>query len=247
MEYCDTLYPSGLKLLFSDELVKPGTDSFLLSDFAKVRPGLRVCDLGAGIGLLGLLLLNRCSDLTVYNVELQDSSAEMTKRNIEVNSLQEHMILHHGDLRALRGVLPAGEMDLVISNPPYFRRDSGGKASGNIRQAAREENTCTIDDVCQAAAYLLRWGGTFSLVFRPERLVDLLCAMRQNGIEPKRIRFVEKRSGLPPILVLIEGRRGGNPGIIYEPPLVIYDTDGKESPEMDRINFRNERKAGNTP
>ena len=247
MEYCDTLYPSGLKLLFSDELVKPGTDSFLLSDFTKVRPGLRVCDLGAGIGLLGLLLLNRCSDLTVYNVELQDASVEMTKRNIEVNSLQEHMILHHGDLRTLRGVLPAGEMDLVISNPPYFRRDSGGKASGNIRQAAREENTCTIDDVCQAAAYLLRWGGTFSLVFRPERLVDLLCAMRQNGIEPKRIRFVEKRSGLPPILVLIEGRRGGNPGIIYEPPLVIYDTDGKESPEMDRINFRNERKAGNTP
>ena len=153
MEYCDTLHPSGLKLFFSDDLVKPGTDSFLLSDFTKVRPHSRVCDLGAGIGLIGLLLLNRCPDLTIYNVELQDASADMAQRNIEYNALQEKMILCRGDLRALRGVLPAGETDLVVSNPPYFRRDSGSKACGDIRQAAREENTCTIDDVCRAAAY----------------------------------------------------------------------------------------------
>ena len=119
------------------------------------------------------------------------------------------------------------------------------EAAGNIRLAAREETTCTIEDVCAAASYLLRWGGTFSLVFRPERLVDLICAMRNNGIEPKRIRFVEKKAGTPPILVLLEGRRGGNPGLLYKSPLVIYNNNGSETADMDRINFRNERKAGN--
>ena len=247
MEYCDTLHPSGYRLHFSDNLVKPGTDSFLLADFARVRPGMRVCDLGAGIGLLGLLLLNRCPTLSVCSVELQERAAEMTARNIEANHLHDRMTLCHADLRCLRGILRAGETDLVISNPPYFRRDSGGKADGAVRLAAREEATCTIEDVCAAAGYLLRWGGSFSLVYRPERLTDLLCAMRDSGIEPKRLRFVEKRSGMPPILVLLEGRRGGKPGLTFEPPLVIYGEDGRESAEMDRINFRNERKRSTAP
>ena len=168
----------------------------------------------------------------------------MARRNIEENGLQKKMTLHHTDLRALRSVLPAGETDLVVSNPPYFRQGCGGKAPDALRQAAREESTCTIEDVCAAAAYLLKWGGTFSLIFRPERLADLFCALRQSGIEPKRIRFVEKTAGQPPILVLVEGRRGGRPGLVYEPPLVIFASDGRESEEMDRINFRQDRKAG---
>ena len=247
MEYCDTLHPSGYRLLFSDELIKPGTDSFLLADFARPKRGMQVCDLGAGIGLLGLLLLNRCPELTVHSVELQPAAAAMLRRNIDANGLQTRMMLHEADLRALRGVLPAGGMDLVVSNPPYFRTGSGGQSAGPVRQAAREEALCTISDVCRAAAYLLRWGGDLSLVYRPERLTDLLCALRENGIEPKRIRFVEKRAGLPPILVLLEGRRGARAGLKFEPPLVVYGPDGRESAEMDRINFRNERKAGLAP
>ena len=106
MEYCDTLHPSGWQLHFSDALVKPGTDSFLLADFTRLRRNLRVCDLGAGIGLIGLLLLNRCPELTVHNVELQEAAVDMARRNIDSNSLQDRMLLHHADLRALRGVLP---------------------------------------------------------------------------------------------------------------------------------------------
>ena len=226
--------------------MKPGTDSFLLSDFAapRLRKGTRVCDLGAGIGLIGLLLLNRCPELTVHNVELQEASIAMAQRNAADNGLTDKMLLYHADLRELKGVLPAGEFDLVVSNPPYFKCSSGGVAHGAIRQAAREETTCTIEDVCRSAGYLLRWGGDFALVYRPERLTDLLCAMRENGIEPKRLRFVAKRAGLPPILVLVEGRRGGKPGLSYDPSLLIYGPDGAETAEMDRINFRNERKAG---
>ncbi len=247
MEYCDTLHPSGYRLTFCDGLVKPGTDSFLLADFVRLRRGLRVCDLGAGIGLIGLLLLNRCPELTVRCVELQRAAADLAQRNIEANGLSDRMLLYQADLRALKGVLPAGEMDLAVSNPPYFKQGSGGTPAGALRRAAREEATCTIEDVCAAAAYLLRWGGTCALIYRPERLTDLLCAMRQNGIEPKRLRFVEKQEGTPPILVLAEGRRGGKPGLVYEPPLVIFGPDGTETAEMDRINFREERKASDTP
>lgn len=243
MEYCDILHPSGYRLTFCDGLVKPDTDSFLLADFTRLRRGLRICDLGAGIGLIGLLLLNRCPTLTVHCVELQEAAADLARRNIEDNGLQERMYLHQADLRALKGLLPAGETDLVVSNPPYFKTGSGGQAAGPLRQAAREEATCTIEDICAAAAYLLRWGGACTLVYRPERLTDLLCAMRQHGIEPKRLRFVEKQAGTPPILVLLEGRRGGKPGLVYEPPLTIFGPDGAETAEMDRINFRNERKA----
>lgn len=247
MEYCDTLHPSGYRLAFRDGLVKPGTDSFLLADFVRLRRGLRVCDLGAGIGLIGLLLLNRCPELTVHCVELQPAAADLARRNIDANGLRDRMVLCQADLRALKGVLPAGETDLAVSNPPYFKQGSGGAAAGALRRAAREEATCTIEDVCAAASYLLRWGGRCALVYRPERLTDLLCAMRQNGIEPKRLRFVEKRAGTPPILVLAEGRRGGKPGLVYEPPLVIFGPDGTETTEMDRINFRDERKAGDAP
>ena len=247
MDYCDTLHPSGYRLLFSDDLVKPGTDSFLLADFVRLKKGMRICDLGAGIGLLGLLLLNRCSELTVHNVELQEKAVQMARRNIAENSLQQKMLLHHVDLRALKGVLSAGGLDLVVSNPPYFKSGSGGCSRGAVRQVAREETACTIEDVCRAAAYLLRWGGNFSLVFRPERLADLLCAMRSCGIEPKRLRFVEKQAGQAPILVLVEGRRGGHSGLTYEPPLVIFGQDGNETAEMDRINFRDARKAENSP
>ena len=92
---------------------------------------------------------------------------------------------------------------------------------------------------------LLKWGGTFPSFFRPERLADLFCALRQSGIEQKRIRFVEKQpDSLRSLLFWWEGRRGGRPGLVYEPPLVIFASDGRESEEMDRINFRQDRKAG---
>lgn len=241
MEYCDTIYPARWKLYFSDDAVKPGTDSFLLADFTRLKPRMRVCDLGAGIGLLGLLLLNRQGDLEIENIELQDAPAALLRRNIEENHLQAQMRLHHGDLRRVRDFLPAGSQDLVITNPPYFKAEQASRDS--MRTTARTECSCSLTDVCTAAAYLLRWGGRFSIVYRPERLTDLLCAMRDALIEPKRLRFVQKRPETAPILVLAEGQRGAKAGLVYDAPLIVYGDDGRESAEMDRIHFRAQRKA----
>ena len=135
-----------------------------------------------------------------------------------------------GDLRDA-AVLPApGTMDYAVSNPPYFRAGSGASAPEPSRQSAREESNCTIADVCTAAARVLRWGGSFAVVYRPERLVDLLVSLRAHGMEPKRLRFVQTKD--VPSLVLVESRRGGKPGLTVEPPLIIG------SGEWEKVYFR---------
>ena len=111
--------------------------------------------------------------------------------------------------------------------------------SASIRQA-RAEISCSPEELCQAAAYLLRWGGSFCLVHKPERLTDLMCALRGAAIEPKRLRFVCKRAGSAPSLILLEGRRGGKPGLDIEPPLILQTETGASTPEVDAIYFRNQ-------
>ena len=96
---------------------------------------------------------------------------------------------------------------------------------------------CTLEDICHAAAYLLHWGGSFCLVHKPERLTDLLCTLRDHGLEPKRLREVCKTAGTAPSLILLEGRRGGKPGLSIEAPLVLQD-GGAPTAEVDAIYFR---------
>lgn len=236
MEHTDRLWPGGPLFYYDDALFPPGTDSFLLAYFTRTRRGERVCDLGAGTGLLGLLLLSREPTLAIDNVEIQEKSLALAAKSCEANSL---VMSHHlADLRDLSGVLPAGSFDLVISNPPYFKSGSGQKAATDARQTAREENCCTVDDLCRAAARLLRWGGRMSVVYRPERLVDLLDAMRKHGMEPKRLRMVQNTATAAPSLILAEGKRGGKSGLIIEPPLILKNTDGSESADYRAAYFR---------
>lgn len=238
MEQWDSLCPGGLRFCWDGSVHKPGTDSFLLGSFPRLRRGLRVCDLGCGTGLLGLLLLQRQRDLTVTGVEIQPRAAALSDRAAEENGLESRLRALRGDLRQTRGLLPAGGFDLCVSNPPYFAEGSGAASPDAARQAARGETDCTLEDLCRAAAYLLRWGGVFCLVFRPERLTDLLCALRENGLEPKRLRMVEARPGAAPSLLLAEARRGGKPGLILEPPLRLTDEAGAPTAEYHEAYFR---------
>lgn len=175
----DTLWEGGYSFYFDDGLFQPSTDSFVLSAFPKLKSGEKVCDLGCGSGLLGLLLLARENRLHITGVDIQQEPLALAHRAAEENGLAEKLTFLQADLRHLKGVLEANSFDLVVSNPPYFRAGSGYAASGTSRQTAREENTCTIEDVCTAAARLLRFGGRFAVVFRPERMADLSapCAM----------------------------------------------------------------------
>ena len=235
MERMDRLWPGGPVFYYDTELFPPTTDTFLLGNFPSLKPGLEVCDLGAGCGLLGLLLLTREAGLRLHNVEREPAALALAARTAEENHLE--VAQHLADLRRLEEVLPAGLFDLVVSNPPYFAVESGAQAASPAMADARSDGQCTLKDVCGAAARLLRWGGRFALVFRVERLMDLLVTLRECGLEPKRMQLVCHRPESSPSLVLVEARRGGRPGLRTEPVLFLRCADGTESEAWKRIYF----------
>ena len=185
-----------------------GGDAVALSRFATLRPRWRVCDLGTGSGALLLLLAEREETLSLTGLELEECSARTARENLNSNGLSGNIL--HADLR--ENPLPAGQFDLIISNPPYFSLKSG-KSGG----PARSEETCTLDELCTAAARLVKNGGRFVLCHRPERLVDLLCTLRIHNLEPKRLKFISHSPAHAPSLVLVEAVRQGKPGLTVEP------------------------------
>ena len=240
MEHWEYLKPGGLRFVWEDALFRPGTDSFLLSSLPRLSAGLRVCDLGCGTGLLGLLLLQRQPDLRVTGIDIQAPAISLAEQAAVKNGLADRLTFRCADLRQARQYFPTGSFDLTVSNPPYYVPGSGKVSQDAARCTARSESEATLADICAAAAYLLRWGGKFCLVHKPERLTDVLCALREAGIEPKRLRFVHNRAEYAPSLFLLEGCRGGKPGLTIEPPLILQGRSGAPSPELNAIYFRNQ-------
>ncbi len=185
-----------------------GADALELGQFARVKRGWRVCDLGTGSGVLLLLLARREPSLELKGVELDPLSAGTARANLEHNGLAGEIVT--GDLR--ENPYRAGEFDLVIANPPWFPLGSG--RSGGM---ARSEETCTLAQLCRAAGRLARNGGRFALCHRPERMTDVLCTLRQEGLEPKRLKLVAHGPGHAPYLLLVEAVKGGGPGLQVEP------------------------------
>ncbi len=229
----DELWPGGPVFFQEEGVFKLGSDSVLLSSFANLKRVDTVCDLGSGSGIIPVLLLEREKKLKIDAVEISEAAVKLAQKNFEHNEAAVRLI--HGDIKRYREILTAGFYDLVISNPPYFPANSGKSSEIESIARAREERACSIEDVIKAAAYTARWGGRFALVHRPERLSRLFCTMTEHGIEPKRLRMVQNKAGSAPSLVLVEGRRGGNPGLTIEPPLILLDNKGDDSREVRRI------------
>ena len=205
MEKTEQLGPYPLS--WKDGVFPLGGDALALGAFSTVKPGWRVCDLGTGSGVLLLLLAGRTEKLSLTGVELDPLSAQTARENLEANCLAGEILT--GDLRT--APLPAGSFDLVVSNPPYFPVGSG-KSGG----PARTEEFCTLDELCAAAGRLVKNGGRFALCHRPERLADVICALRQHRLETKRLKLAAQEPGRPPSLLLVEAVRQGRPGLVIE-------------------------------
>lgn len=235
----DELWPGGPKFIYKSGGFRVGTDAVLLADFASGQArDKRACDLGCGTGVIAILLAWNNPALIVDGVELQAPWADIARQNAHLSGVADRVRVFDGDLRQHRDFLQAGAYDLVVSNPPYYPAGSGKSAGNPAAAAAREEQTCTLGDVCAAAAYLTRWGGRFALVHKPERLCDVICALRAHGLEPKRLRFVQHKAGSAPNLILLESRRGGNPSLVIEPPLILAADDGQDTEVVKRIYHR---------
>jgi len=233
----DELWPGGPKFI-RGEGFPLGTDSVLLASFADTSHAAKVCDLGCGSGIIGLLLSWNTPSIQVVGIEIQSAAADCARANAEINGLSDRLSILTADLREHRSLLPAGEYGLVVANPPYFPSGSGKTSAAEHIAIARDERSCTLADICDAAAYLTKWGGKFALVHRPERMAEAMYTMSSRGLEPKRLRFVQYRDRLAPNLVLIEARRGGKPGLDILPPLVLTEADGSDTKEIKEIYHR---------
>lgn len=197
-----------------------GTDAFLLASFAKPKPKDTVCDLCTGCGIIPLIFCKDKPPAKIYGVELQPEAAELFRLSAEENGLSDRLFPICADLRGELPI-PAGSVDMVTVNPPYFKADSGEKKLSEAQKIARHELCCNLSDVISAADRLLKYGGTLKICHLPERLTDLLVLMREHKIEPKLLRFVQNRDGEAPWLVLVGGKKGAKPGIKTEPSLIM--------------------------
>lgn len=196
-----------------------GTDAFLLTGFCRYREKDLVCDLGTGCGIIPLLMQRHRPPKKIWAVDIQPDAIEQLRLGIEKSGVRNIEPVC-ADLRELP-ILPAGQFDLVTCNPPYKAANSGIQSADAQRQTARHETAGDIRDICAAASRLLQYHGRFCLCCRPERLADVICAMRENRIEPKRLRMVSKTPESAPWLFLLEGRKSAKPFLQIEPALFV--------------------------
>ncbi|MDR1354503.1 MAG: methyltransferase [Oscillospiraceae bacterium] len=229
----------GFKIYISKDH-KFGTDAFLLADFAAQRAGGSVLDLCAGCGIVGFLLGLIAAPRRVCAVEIQKEATELMKLTVAANQLFNFEVML-ADLKELNvAKVKGGVFDLVTCNPPYKAKRAGILNKSENLSISRHEIMCDINDICRVASCFLKVGGRLCLCQRSERLVDTLEAMRTNGVEPKRIRFVSSRQCRAPWLFLVDGRKDGKPFLKIEAPLFLED-EGGPTPELLRI-YRKEAK-----
>lgn len=207
-----------------------GTDAFLLYDFAKAKRKEKICDLCSGCGIIPLLMLREEKLHPITAVEIQQDACELINEGIKLSSLEEKLNILNTDLKKLKNEIEAGTFDLITVNPPYFPIGSGFDCEDEPHRIIRSEVCCTLDDIIEQAAWLLRSGGRLCMCHRPERLTDIICSMRENKIEPKRLRFVAKNENSAPWLLLIEGKKDAKPSLTAEKTLYMNDEK-----ELERI------------
>lgn len=207
-----------------------GTDAMLLAHFANPKRNDIACDFGSGCGIIPFLWLRdgKCKEITA--IEIQENGCNQMLRSKELNNTEKITILNR-DLKEIND-LQSGSFDLVTMNPPYKIENGGIKNDEEYATIARHETFCNMNDIAKSAARLLRFGGKFCICHRPERVFDAMYSMRENGIEPKTLRFVSKKGDTQPWLVLIEGKRGAKNGLKVEKNLVAYNDDGTLTREM---------------
>ena len=211
-----------------------GTDAVLLSDFAGRQRSKKACDIGTGCGIIPLLLHKNGTSPEVHGIELQSAAAEIAEKNAKLNGISKQFKVHNIDMKDVKGNLPHAEFDLVTCNPPYKVDGGGNQNLTEAQRIARHEVKCVFSDVVAAAKYLLKFGGRLCICHRPERLADIMCDMREHGIEPKVLREVIQREGKEAWLVLVEGKLGGNRGMTVLPPLYV-EKGGQLTDEMIEI------------
>lgn len=221
-ERIDDLQRNGYQIIQNPAKFCFGMDAVLLSGFVRVKPGAKVLDLGTGTGIIPLLVEAKTQAAQISAIEIQEESADMARRSVQLNGLEDRINIVTGDLREADKFFDAASFDVVTCNPPYMIGQHGLTNPDEPKAIARHEILCTLEDVVRTAARLLKPGGYFCMVHRPFRLAEIVTVMTEYKLEPKRMKFVYPYVDKEPNMVLVEGCRGGKPRMTVEKPLIVY-------------------------
>ena len=200
-----------------------GTDAYLLASYIKPKASAKAVELGAGTGIISLLCAARNKFGRAYAVEIQKDFATLTERNIKYNGLEDKISVICDNVSNITPKMTDGEVDMVFSNPPYMRTDSGKRNEADYKYIARHEVFGGIGEFCSAAYRMLKHGGKFYCVWRPDRLSELMVAMCENRLEPKVMTFVHADTQAEPSVVLVSATKGGAAGMRVTAPILLYE------------------------
>lgn len=236
-ERLEDLGLKGLQILQNPNHFCFGIDAVLLAWYASssVRPKTRVVDLGTGTGVIPLLLYGRTGVNHVDALEIQPDMADMARRSVVMNGLDNTISIHCADLRQPGPAFHPSTYDVVTSNPPYMPAGHGGINPRDTLAIARHEITCTLADIARFSQIMLKDRGKLFMVHRADRMADIAAILREHGLEIKRLRAVYPYPGKPANLILVQAMKKGQPHMILEPPLYVYNDDGTYSDAINAI------------
>ena len=209
-------------------------DSLLVSEFASITKYTnKIVDLGTGNGVIPLFLSKK-TKAQITGIEIQEISSDLAKRNVQLNNLEDQISIINDDMKNWRKYFRNNSIDMVISNPPFFKFDGNEKQLNDLTQLtlARHEISITLEEIIQTASNLLKDKGHFALVHRVDRFMDIIENMKKYDIEPKKIQFCHTKINKEGKILLVEGIKYGKPGLRILPPLIAHDNDGQYSAEV---------------
>lgn len=231
-ERIDELQRNGYRIIQNPERFCFGMDAVLLSGFARAKKQERCLDLGCGNGIIPILMEAKTEGKHFTGLEIQPESADMAKRSVALNGLQDRIDIVEGDIKEASKIFGASSFHVVTTNPPYMTAQHGLTNVYEAKTIARHEVLCNLEDIIRESARLLMPGGRFYMVHRPFRLAEIISLMVQYRMEPKRMRLVYPYVDREPNMVLIEGLRGGKSRMTVEKPLIVYKEPGKYTDEI---------------
>lgn len=234
-ERLDELHRNGYCIIQDPKRFCFGMDAVLLSGFANAKKGEKVLDLGTGTGIIPILMEAKTESTDFTALEIQEESADMARRSVSYNQLDEKIKIVTGDIKDASKIFGASSFQVITTNPPYMIGTHGENSPSMAKAIARHEVLCTLDDILRESARLLVNGGRFYMVHRPFRLAEILSKMVEYKIEPKRMRLVHPFVDKEPNMVLIEGLRGGKSRMTIEKPLIVYKEQGVYTDEIYEI------------
>ena len=229
----DLLNYNGFKIYQNTSWFSFSLDSVLLANFVNIKKNTNnIIDFCSGNAPIPLILSTKINN-NIIGVEIQKEVYDLAKKSIKINDLDSRIEMLNMDIKQLVNIYETDTFDLITCNPPFFKVTEGSKINDNIiKSVARHEIKINLDDIFSISRKLLRNNGSICMVHRTDRLIDIITAMKNNNIEPKRIRLVYPKVNSESNIVLIEGVKNGNPGLKILPPLYVHDDNGEYLDEV---------------